>query len=50
MRQLLVAHVTLAARAASPEGRALMAPFGHAASARDPNLFIAPAPIAERRP
>lgn len=51
MRQRLFPHLTLAARAASPEGRALMAPFGHAASALDPDLFIAPAAaMAESRP
>ncbi len=43
MRCALFAHITLAARAASPEGRALMAPFGHTASLHDPSLFLSPA-------
>jgi hypothetical protein len=43
MRRELFAHIDLASRAASPEGRALMAPFGHKASPHDPSLFLAPA-------
>lgn len=48
MRGELFAHVTLAARAASLEGRALMAPFGHSPFPLDPSFFIAPAPAFAR--
>jgi hypothetical protein len=42
MRKDLFGHVELLARAASPQGRALMAPFGCAPSPTDPDLFVAP--------
>lgn len=48
MRGELFSHMVLAARAASPEGRALMAPFGHAPSHTNPDLFIAPAPAESK--